>query len=53
MKELLNKELEYLFFFDLVQAGVDICKIQDIAISVLTSVISINEENNSIIVDAE
>jgi len=39
-------------FFDLVQAGVGICKIQDIAISVLTSVISINEESNSIIVDA-
>ena len=39
-------------FFDLVQAGVGICKIQDIALSVLTSVISINEESNSIIVDA-
>ena len=39
-------------FFDLVQAGVGTCKIQDIALSVLTSVISINEESNSIIVDA-
>ena len=39
-------------FFDLVQAGVGICELQDIALSVLTSVISINEESNSIIIDA-
>ena len=39
-------------FFDLVQTGVGICKIEEIALSVLTSVISVNKEINGIIVDA-
>ena len=39
-------------FFDLVQTGVGICKIEEIALSVLTSVISINKEIDGIIVDA-
>ena len=41
-----------LAFFDLVQAGVGICKVEEIALSVLTSVISINKEIDAIIVDA-
>ena len=39
-------------FFDLVQAGVGVCEIEDIALSVLTSVISVNKEIDAIIVDA-
>ena len=39
-------------FFDLVQTGVGICKVEEIALSVLTSVISVNKEINGIIVDA-
>jgi len=39
-------------FFDLVQTGVGVCNIEDIALSVLTSVISINQEIDAIIVDA-
>ena len=39
-------------FFDLVQAGVGICRVEEIALSVLTSVISINKEIDAIIVDA-
>ena len=34
------------------QSGVGICRIEDIAISVLTSVISINKDINAIIIDA-
>ena len=39
-------------FFDLVQTGIGICNIEDIALSVLTSVISVNREIDAIIVDA-
>ncbi len=39
-------------FFDLVQTGVGVCNIEDIALSVLTSVISVNREIDTIIVDA-
>ena len=39
-------------FFDLVQSGVGICRTEDIAISVLTSVISINKDIDAIIIDA-
>ena len=39
-------------FFDLVQSGVGVCKVEEIALSVLTSVISINKEIDAIIVDA-
>ncbi len=39
-------------FFDLVQSGVGVCNTQDIALSVLTSVISINKNIDAIIVDA-
>ncbi len=39
-------------FFDLVQSGVGVCKVEEIALSVLTSVISYNKEIDAIIVDA-
>jgi D-serine deaminase-like pyridoxal phosphate-dependent protein len=39
-------------FFDLVMAGLDVCKVDDIAVSVLTSVIGHQPEKNWIIVDA-
>ena len=39
-------------FFDLVQAGVGICRVSDIALSVLTSVISKNLDTGAILVDA-
>ena len=39
-------------FFDLVQAGVGICSINDIALSVLTSVIGKNPDTGALIVDA-
>ena len=39
-------------FFDLVQTGIGVCNIEDIALSVLTSVISVNREIDAIIVDA-
>ena len=39
-------------FFDLVQSGVGVCEVEEIALSVLTSVISYNKEIDAIIVDA-
>ena len=39
-------------FFDLVQSGVGICRTEDIALSVLTSVISINKDIDAIVIDA-
>ena len=39
-------------FFDLVQSGVGVCEVKEIALSVLTSVISYNKEIDAIIVDA-
>lgn len=39
-------------FFDLVQAGIGICAKEDIAISVLTSVISRNEKSGALVIDA-
>ena len=39
-------------FFDLVQSGVGVCEVREIALSVLTSVISYNKEIDAIIVDA-
>ncbi len=39
-------------FFDLVQSGVGVCELNEIALSVLTTVISINIEIDAIIVDS-
>ena len=39
-------------FFDLVQSGVGVCEVNEIALSVLTTVISINREIDAIIVDS-
>ena len=39
-------------FFDLVQAGIGVCSMEEIAMSVLTSVISKNESSGALIVDA-
>jgi len=39
-------------FFDLVQSGVGVCELNEIALSVLTTVISINREIDAIIVDS-
>ena len=39
-------------FFDLVQAGIGICNKNEIALSVLTSVISVNKEIEALIIDA-
>ena len=39
-------------FFDLVQAGIGICEINDIVLTVLTSVISVNKDIDALIIDA-
>jgi D-serine deaminase-like pyridoxal phosphate-dependent protein len=39
-------------FFDLVMAGIGVCKPQDIALSVVTSVIGYNKEKNWLFIDA-
>ena len=39
-------------FFDLVQSGVGVCKVDEIALSVLSSVISVNKEIDAVIIDA-
>lgn len=39
-------------FFDLVQAGLGVCSVEDIALSVLTSVISHNRAHRRLLVDA-
>jgi D-serine deaminase-like pyridoxal phosphate-dependent protein len=39
-------------FFDLVQAGIGVCDIDDVAVSVLTSVIGHQDDRNWIITDA-
>ena len=39
-------------FFDLVQSGVGVCSQNEIALSVLTSVISCNPGKNSLVIDA-
>ena len=39
-------------FFDLVQAGIGVCNLNEIALSVLTSVISYNKDIEALIVDA-
>lgn len=39
-------------FFDLVMAGIGVCKPEDIALSVLTSVIGYNKEKNWLFIDA-
>ncbi len=39
-------------FFDLVQCGIGACHVDDIALSVLASVVSVNTDSHSLIVDA-